>query len=188
MAFYSSQLPQLSMIATTVSSLSEQAVKDLPAALARVEQFLANVPAAELDALSDLLHAAIAFGLLSNFLTEASTYATTKTNHWPGSGYDRAADDPHLIARFGRFVSSLEALRALVDEATVLTENASPEALRASAIARRYSISVGSQFVSSTIELLGASAVRMKFGYDTRWRTILDHARFHPSRTQLQPV
>ena len=188
MTIHSSQLHLQAPIATVVSELAEQAGSDLPGALAQAEWLLAKASDADRDSYADLLHAGIALGLLSAFLADASTYATTKTRHWPGSGYDRAADDPHLIARFGRFVSSVEALRALVDEATALAEASAPGAPRAAAIARRDSISVGSQFVSSTIELLGASAVSVKLGYDGRWRAILDHARQHPPRGPLLPA
>ncbi|RJG40451.1 acyl-CoA dehydrogenase family protein [Mesorhizobium sp. DCY119] len=188
MTIHSSQLYQKAPIATVVSGLADQAGSDLPGALAHAEQLLVGASDADRDSLANLLHAGIALGLLSAFLSEASTYATTKTRHWPGSGYDRAADDPHLIARFGRFVSAVEALRALVDEAAALVERSSPDAARAAAVARHHSISVGSQFISSTIELLGASAVSVKLGYDGRWRAILDHARKHPPRGQLQPA
>lgn len=188
MTIHSSRLHQQAPIATIVSGLADQAGSDLPGALAQAQQRLASASDADRDSLAELLHAGIALGLLSAFLADASVYATTKTRHWPGSGYDRAADDPHLIACFGRFVSAVEALRALVDEAAVLLDNASPDAPRAAVLARRHSISVGSQFVSSTIELLGASAVSVKLGYDARWRAILDHARKHPPRGQLKPA
>lgn len=186
MTLHSPEFYPKTFLATVVSGLAELAESDLPAALTQAEHLLSETPDGERDGVADLLHAGIALGLLSAFLSDASTYATTKTRHWPGSGYDRASDDPHLIARFGRFASSVEALRALVDEA--VSEAGKPDASRAAAIARRHSISVGSQFVSSTIELLGASVVSVKLGYDGRWRTMLDHARRHPPRGLLQPA
>lgn len=188
MTVHSSLFHEAQPIAAAVSSIIEQAKGDLPGALASAERLTAAAPDARRDGLADLLHAAIAFGLLSAFLADASIYATTKTRHWPGSGYDRAADDPHLIARFGRFASSVEALHALVDEAAGELERSSPDADRTAAVARYYSIGVGREFVSSTIELLGASATSVKLGYDGRWRAVLDHARLHPPRGQLQPA
>jgi alkylation response protein AidB-like acyl-CoA dehydrogenase len=170
-----------------VDTIAGKARLDLPEALASAAREIDARPQHRREAVADLLHAAIDLGLLSEFLDAATAYATTKTRPWPGSGYERAADDPHLIARFGRFVAALEALRALVEEAVGEVAEESDHAGRAAFVARRYAIDVGAAFVSSTIELLGASATSIKHGFDERWRAVLDHARLHRPRGQWAP-
>ena len=175
-------------LTTIVARIVGEARDDLGTALASTARRVDATPADRRGAVADLLHAAVDLGLLSSFLDAATTYATTKTRPWPGTGYDRAADDPHLIARFGRFVAAVSALEALVDEATTEAERGSAGAVRAAAIARHHGVSVGRTFVSGTIELLGASATSIRHGFDVRWRDVLEHARRHPPQTSLDGI
>lgn len=171
-----------------VEEIAEKARRDLGAALASVAVRLDTTAPERRDVVADLLHAAADLGLLSAFLDAATTHATTRTTPWPGTGYERAADDPHLVARFGRLVASIRALEALLDEATPEVESFSAEAGRAAAAARHHAVSVGRTFVSGTIELLGASAASAGLGFDQRWRDIVAHARRHPPRTPLEAL
>ena len=171
-----------------VEEIAKEARRDLGTALATVSRSLEAIPPDRHDAVADLLHTAVDLGLLSAFLDAATTHATTRTRPWPGTGYERAADDPHLTARFGKFVASIRALDALMDEATLEAERGSAGAGRAAATARHHAMSVGRAFVSSTIELLGASAASVKHGFDMRWRDVVEHARHHPPRTPLEAL
>lgn len=140
----------------------------------------ASVPPELRTAVRELAHAAIDFGILGAFLDAAKAHATTRTRPWPGTGYDKASDDPHLIRRFGRFVASCQALEALLDEAVEAVEQHRPGAEIAAANARNHALFVGRTFISEMIELLGASAASGRFGFDAYWRTFAAHARTEP--------
>jgi alkylation response protein AidB-like acyl-CoA dehydrogenase len=172
-------------LSAAVEALETQAQSDLGRALERAAERLAIEPGDRRTTVGDLLHASIGLGLLTGFLEAATVHARTKTRPWPGNGYDRAADDPHLILRFGRFVAGLEGLRALVEEAAAAAQGAAPDAGRKAALARQHAIDTGASFVSGTIELLGASATSVRHGFDQRWRDILSHARSHPTGGRL---
>jgi alkylation response protein AidB-like acyl-CoA dehydrogenase len=169
-----------------VQALENEARTDPGRAVDLVSEKLVAVPQDRRSGVADLFHASIGLGLLTGFLDAATVHARTRTRPWPGSGYERAADDPHLILRFGRFVAALEALRALVEEAAAAVQGAAPDAGRKAALARQHAINTGASFVSGTIELLGASATSVRHGFDQRWRDILSHARSHPTVGRLQ--
>lgn len=164
---------------TVIDEVAALARADFAAAV-ELASASAQKHGAQRDATSDLLHAAADFGLIGAFLEAATGYVTTKTRPWPGTGYARAADDPHVVARFGRFIAAHHALEELLREAAQEIAAGSHEAGELAAAARGQAIHVARGFVSGTLELLGASATSGKHGFDAYWRHLSAHARSHP--------
>lgn len=161
---------------------------DIPDALKRLAAEISLLPDNRKEPAYDLLHAAVDLGLIGAFLEAATIYVTTKTRPWPGTGYERAADDPHVIGRFGKFRAAFHGLESLLDEATEAAAVGRGDAPILAAAARGQAIHVGKSFISETIELLGASATSQKHGFDGYWRDFTNHARQHPPSQSAETI
>jgi alkylation response protein AidB-like acyl-CoA dehydrogenase len=134
--------------------------------------------------LEELLHAALDHGLLRGFAAKAHIHLTTRSRPWQGQSLEKATYDPHVVRRYGEYVSILDALTELVADAQAaleaLGDTDEPEGLRiatdAVATARSYATLAGRTLINGTIELLGASATSEKYGFDVFWRDFTAHA------------
>lgn len=172
----------LRRIALEVSTLART---DAEAARRQVEVHLVcdRDPAA-----ADILHAAIDMGIIGAFLDAATSYVTTKTRPWPGTGYSQASDDPHVVIRFGKFASAYRALEAMLDTALTAVETRADDAAQAAGIARNHALAVGRIFISGTIELMGASSTSEKYGFHAYWRNFTAHARENPPGVAAEDI
>ena len=133
-------------IAIRAEALAELAGTDFEAAVAERDAESASTE-------RDLLDLALTVGILRSFAGQATSYVTTKSRPWPGSGYDRAADDPHVLRGFGRFLSAVRAAEELFVEAVSSVADNRPDAAERIAVAQAFALDAGAPGISDTIGL-----------------------------------
>ena len=74
----------------------------------------ATAPPAVLGAFDQALHAAVDIGIARAALEDGARFVTTKSRPWFEAGVDSAADEPHVVRRFGELTARLYALEALL--------------------------------------------------------------------------
>lgn len=130
-------------------------------------------------------------GTAEGALAQAADYVRTVTRPWITSGVERAADDPHILERFGEFAAALKASAALADRAAEgleerLAKGRSVSAReRGEAAAEAYAAKVSATHVSLEVtarvfELMGARATASRHGFDRFWRNVRTHTLHDP--------
>jgi SfnB family sulfur acquisition oxidoreductase len=147
----------------------------------------------QLGARSQLVHAAIQTGIAGGALRDAEEFVRTTARPFfeatRGGWADRAGDDPHTIARFGRLATRVRAAEALLasaaatlDEVTRRPRSAS-EAARGSvavAEAKAFASEVAVEVASDLFALSGASAADQRYDLSRHWRNARTHASHDP--------
>jgi alkylation response protein AidB-like acyl-CoA dehydrogenase len=138
------------------------------------------------------LHAAVDIGIARAALEDGARFVTTKTRPWFEAGVDSAAEEPHVVRRFGELTARLYALEALlargaglVDEALAAPEltreaaaSASLNIAAAKALAQEFAVEIA----SGVFELAGASATDAGYALDRHWRNVRVHSLHDPAR------
>jgi len=151
-----------------------------------------TAPPGVLGAFDQALHAAVDIGIARAALEDGAKFVTTKSRPWFEAGVDNAADEPHVVRRFGELTARLYALEALlaqgasrVDEALALPEitreaaaEASLKVAAAKALAQEFAVEIA----SGVFELAGASATDHKYALDRHWRNVRVHSLHDPAR------
>jgi alkylation response protein AidB-like acyl-CoA dehydrogenase len=151
-----------------------------------------TAPPAVLGAFDQALHAAVDIGIARAALEDGARFVSTKSRPWFEAGVDRAADEPHVVGRFGELTARLYALEALlaqgaqrVDEALALPEltreaaaAASLKVAAAKALAQEFAVEIA----SGVLELAGASATDRGYALDRHWRNVRVHSLHDPAR------
>lgn len=149
-------------------------------------------PPAVLGAFDQALHAAVDIGIARAALEDGARFVTTRSRPWWEAGVDSAADEPHVIRRFGELTARLYALEALlahgahlVDEAVALPEltreaaaSASLQVAAAKALAQEFAVEIA----SGVFELAGTSATDRGYALDRHWRNVRVHSLHDPAR------
>ncbi|ORV45308.1 acyl-CoA dehydrogenase [Mycolicibacter engbaekii] len=145
-----------------------------------------------LGAFDQALHTAIDVGAARAALEDGARFVASRSRPWFEAQVERAADEPHVVRRFGELTAKLYALEALlahgsrlVDDALaapVLTRPAAAAAslqvAAAKALAQEYSVEIA----NGIFELAGASATDTKFALDRHWRNLRVHTLHDPAR------
>jgi len=151
-----------------------------------------TAPPSVLGAFDQALHAAVDIGITRAALEDGARFVTTKTRPWFEAGVDSAADEPHVVRRFGELTARLYALEALlargaglVDDALAEPEltreaaaNASLNVAAAKALAQEFAVEIA----SGIFELAGASATDAGYALDRHWRNVRVHSLHDPAR------
>ena len=151
-----------------------------------------TTPPSVLGAFDQALHAAVDIGIARAALEDGARFVTTKTRPWFEAGVDSAADEPHVVRRFGELTARLYALEALlargaglVDDALAEPEltreaaaNASLNVAAAKALAQEFAVEIA----SGIFELAGASATDAGYALDRHWRNVRVHSLHDPAR------
>lgn len=164
----------------SIRSIAHLAGTDLSAASEQSKTLLGRD--ARLSGQEQLLALAREVGLLSSFGERAREFVTTKTRPWPGTGYDRASDDPHVLRRFGRFVALSTALDELFAECVRSAVEGSSANAQGVAIARALAAQIGETEISGIIELLGAGSASEKHGFHLFWLNFQTHRLANPPK------
>jgi alkylation response protein AidB-like acyl-CoA dehydrogenase len=152
-------------------------------------------PPSVLGAFDQALHAAIDIGIARAALEDGAEFVRTKSRPWKealDAGIDRAADEPHVVRRFGEFTARLYALEALLAAGTALIDEgyAQPEPSRelateatlkiaaAKALAQEFAVEIA----SGIFELAGTSATDGAVNLDRHWRNVRTHSLHDPAR------
>jgi alkylation response protein AidB-like acyl-CoA dehydrogenase len=151
-----------------------------------------TAPPSVLGAFDQALHAAVDIGIARAALEDGARFVTTKTRPWFEAGVDSAAEEPHVVRRFGELTARLYALEALlargaglVDEALAAPEltreaaaSASLNIAAAKALAQEFAVEIA----SGVFELAGTSATDAGYALDRHWRNVRVHSLHDPAR------
>jgi alkylation response protein AidB-like acyl-CoA dehydrogenase len=145
-----------------------------------------------LGAFDQALHAAVDIGIARAALEDGAQFVGTRSRPWFEAEVDAAAEEPHVVRRFGELTARLFALEALlahgarlVDEALAQPEltresaaTASLQVAAAKALAQEFAVEIA----SGVFELAGASATDRGFALDRHWRNVRVHSLHDPAR------
>jgi alkylation response protein AidB-like acyl-CoA dehydrogenase len=120
-------------------------------------------------------------GIAYGALADAKPYTATRTRAWPGSGVERATDDPYVLEHFGSMWAQLVAAVAAADRAAELFEEAwslqdelTPEKRGEVALMIAAAKVVASRAVldisARVFEATGAGATATHYDLDRFWR------------------
>lgn len=151
-----------------------------------------TAPPAVLGAFDQALHAAVDIGIARAALEDGARFVTTRSRPWFEANVDSAADEPHVVRRFGELTARLYALEALLAHGARLVDDAlaEPELTReaaataslqvaaAKALAQEFAVEIA----SGIFELAGASATDRGHALDRHWRNVRVHSLHDPAR------
>jgi len=151
-----------------------------------------TAPPSVLGAFDQALHAAVDIGIARAALEDGARFVTTKSRPWFEAGVDTAAEEPHVVRRFGELTARLYALEALLAHGAKLVDAAlaEPELSRQSAAeaslkvaaAKALSQEFAVEIASGIFELAGTSATDGKYALDRHWRNVRVHSLHDPAR------
>jgi SfnB family sulfur acquisition oxidoreductase len=141
-------------------------------------------------AFGQVLHAAVDVGIARGALQDAVHFLRTRSRPASNADVDRAADEPHVILRFGEFQTRLHAAEALLARAGLLLDAADAHSTKeqitsarlAVAEAKAYGGEVALHIASDSLELLGTSATDEEYGLDRHWRNARTHTLHDANR------
>jgi SfnB family sulfur acquisition oxidoreductase len=145
-----------------------------------------------LGAFDQALHAAVDIGIARAALQDGAEFVRTKSRPWFEAGVDNAADEPHVVRRFGELTARLYALEALLERGARLVDAAlaEPELTRESAAAASLNVAAAKalaqefavEIASGVLELAGSSATDRRYALDRHWRNVRVHSLHDPAR------
>jgi alkylation response protein AidB-like acyl-CoA dehydrogenase len=152
-------------------------------------------PPSVLGAFDQALHAAIDIGIARAALEDGAAFVATKSRPWKealDAGIERAAEEPHVVRRFGEFTARLYALEALLAAGTALIDEgyaqgepsrelaaeATLKVAAAKALAQEFAVEIA----SGIFELAGTSATDGAVNLDRHWRNVRTHSLHDPAR------
>lgn len=145
-----------------------------------------------LGAFDQALHTAVDVGIARAALEDGAEFVRTRSRPWFEAGVDRAAEEPHVIRRFGELTARLYALEALLAHGAHLIDGAlaEPELTRESAAEASLQVAAAKalaqefavETASGIFELAGASATDSQYALDRHWRNVRVHSLHDPAR------
>jgi len=149
-------------------------------------------PPSGLGAFDQALHAAVDVGIARAALEDGAAFTASRTRPWPEAGVANAAEEPHVMRRYGELTTQLHALEALLDRgarliddafaAPALTDENTAAASLAVAEAKAYAQEVAVGIASAVFELTGTSSTDGEFDLDRHWRNVRTHSLHDPAR------
>jgi len=145
-----------------------------------------------LGAFDQALHAAVDIGIARTALEDGAQFVGTRSRPWFEAQVDAAAEEPHVIRRFGELTARLFALEALLAHGAHLVDTAlaEPSLTRESAAAASLQVAAAKalaqefavEIASGVFELAGASATDRGLALDRHWRNVRVHSLHDPAR------
>lgn len=149
-------------------------------------------PPTVFGAYDQALHAAIDIGIARAALEDGARFVTTKSRPWFEANVNTAAEDPHVVRRFGELTARLYALEALLAHGSRLVDAAltAPELTRESAAEASLQVAAAKalaqefalEIASGIFELTGTSATDGQYALDRHWRNVRVHSLHDPAR------
>jgi SfnB family sulfur acquisition oxidoreductase len=147
----------------------------------------------QLGARAQLTHAAIEAGIAGGALRDATTYLKEKarpsTEAARAYGATAAADDPHVLHRYGRAATRVRAAEALLRDAAATLEEvglvpagaeAAARGSLAVAGAKAFASEVALEVSSELFQMAGTSSAAAKYDLDRHWRNARTHSVHDP--------
>ncbi|WP_067677801.1 acyl-CoA dehydrogenase family protein [Nocardia miyunensis] len=145
-----------------------------------------------LGAFDQALHAAVDIGIARAALEDGAEFVRTRSRPYFEAGVDSAAEEPHIVRRFGELTARLYALEALLARGTDLIDAAqrAPELTRDDAAAASLTVAAAKalaqefavEIAGGVLELAGTSATDRKYALDRHWRNVRVHSLHDPAR------
>jgi SfnB family sulfur acquisition oxidoreductase len=147
-------------------------------------------PADTFSACAQILHAAVDVGIARGALDDAIRHLDAHSRPWFEAGVDRPAEEPYVVAHFGRLEVKVKAAEALLAAAArgldAAAEDPTPESIDAArlgvAAARACAAETALDVSSDALDALGASAADAAYGLDRHWRNARTHTLHDPTR------
>jgi SfnB family sulfur acquisition oxidoreductase len=141
-------------------------------------------------AFGQILHAAVDVGIARGALDEAARHARTKARPFFEAEVERLADEPYVVAAFGRLEVRVRAAEALLDAAAralnAAAADPTPELIDAArmgvAAARACGAETAVEVAADALDALGSSAADAAYGLDRHWRNARTHTLHDPTR------
>jgi SfnB family sulfur acquisition oxidoreductase len=147
----------------------------------------------QLGARAQLTHAAIEAGIAGGALRDATAYLKEKARPSMEAakavGATAAADDPHVLHRYGRAATRVRAAEALLADAAATLEEvglvpadeaAAARGSLAVAGAKAFASEVAVEVASELFQLCGTSSTAAKYDLDRHWRNARTHSVHDP--------
>ena len=144
-----------------------------------------------MGAFAQILHVAIDVGIATAALRDAADFVRERSRPWAESGLTRAAEEPHLIKRFGELRISLDAADALLQKAAQTFDDLDSRTI-SEADATLVSVAVASaksfasdaviEITNALFELSGTASMDEKYNLDRHWRNARIHTLHDPAR------
>ncbi|GAA2486007.1 acyl-CoA dehydrogenase family protein [Winogradskya humida] len=146
----------------------------------------------QLGARAQIVHAAIEVGIAGAALRDARAYLKEKarpSTEAVRKGASTAADDPHVLHRYGRIATRVHAAEALLaaaartlDEIGLIPESADEAARGSLAVAgaKAFGSEVAVEAASELFQMCGTSATASKYDLDRHWRNARTHSVHDP--------
>jgi alkylation response protein AidB-like acyl-CoA dehydrogenase len=144
-----------------------------------------------MGAFAQILHVAIDVGIAVAALRDAADFVRVRSRPWAESGLPRAADEPHIIKRFGELHIALDAADALLQRAArtfddldgrTISEQAATLVSVAVASAKSFATDVVIEITNALFELSGTASMDEKYNLDRHWRNARIHTLHDPAR------
>jgi alkylation response protein AidB-like acyl-CoA dehydrogenase len=141
--------------------------------------------------IAQLILVNIYIGIAEGAFEDARRYTLQEARPWHAAGVDRMEDDPYVLAQFGEFHISLEALRALgdragreLDEALSLGDGLTTERRGQLALsiasAKVLAARSGLDICNRLFDVTGARSTHAALGLDRHWRNLRTHTLHDP--------
>lgn len=155
-----------------------------------VLRFPPEKPADTFAAFGQILHAAVDVGIARGALDEAARHLSANSRTWFEAGVERPADEPYVVAHFGRLEVKVQAAEALLATAArgldAAQADPTPELIDAARIgvaaARACAAGTSLEASSEALDPLGSSAADARWGLDRHWRNARTHTLHDPTR------
>ena len=146
----------------------------------------------QLGARAQLVHAAIEVGIAGGALRDARAYLRDKarpSTEAVRAGAATAAEDPHVLHRYGRAATRVRAAEALLADAAATLEaiglvpadaDAAARGSLAVAGAKAFASEVAVEVSSELFQMAGTSATATKYDLDRHWRNARTHSVHDP--------
>jgi SfnB family sulfur acquisition oxidoreductase len=146
----------------------------------------------QLGARAQLVHAAIEVGIAGGALRDTRAYLREKarpSTEAVRAGATVAADDPHVLQRYGRAAARVRAAEALLADAAAVLDEVGLEPAGAEAAARGSLAVAGAKAFASEVavdvsselfQLCGTSSAASKYDLDRHWRNARTHSVHDP--------
>jgi alkylation response protein AidB-like acyl-CoA dehydrogenase len=153
---------------------------------------LGSIRASLRSCIAQLILSNIFLGIAEGAFAEARDYTLAQTRPWiNSSGIESAADDPYILANYGRFFIDLHSAQALTDTAAdslqrawdageALTENLRGKCSIEVAASKVVTTKTGLEITSQMFEVMGARAASAPARLDRYWRNLRTHTLHDP--------
>jgi SfnB family sulfur acquisition oxidoreductase len=147
-------------------------------------------PADTFSAFAQILHAAVDVGIARGALEEAVAHLNAHARPWFEAEVEHPAEEPYVVAHFGRLEVRVKAAEALLAAAArgldAAAADPTPELIDAArlgvAAARACGAEAALDVSSEALDTLGASAADEAYGLDRNWRNARTHTLHDPTR------